>query len=494
MQRKHRLLVLCAIFALTLGARLYFALETRYFSDDSAYYTLRQIASIKETGHLISDDPLSYGGRTSLVLPVFYYLLAVCSFFFDPVIVGKVVPNILAASLVFIVFLIVRRLTKDDDAALLTAFISGFIPIYFSETVNSISITALTIPLTFTLIYLLLRIDDRNALTLFLLSIALFVVTSPTVILFVLAMGLYVVLLWVEGMLPSRAEIELCLFSIFLVTWFYFFFYQTALLTHGIGIIWQNMPSEVITQYFTQIDLLSAIYQIGVIPLVCGVLIIYHYLFRRKEKSMYLFISFVVVMTMLLLFRWIQLRLGLMYLGVLLTILFSMLFFRVFTFLSKTKIAPYRIYLMGAVFVLFILTSLLPSLTSAGTKVIGSTNSDTVVALSMLSNFSEEPDMIVGTVFEGHVINYYAHRRSITDTNFILAPNVQERLRDTRTIYTSAIESKPLEIMRKYSADYIMFTNTTKQYYNITKIAYADGECFPLIYSGKEVTLYQRTC
>jgi hypothetical protein len=494
MRRSHRLIILWTLFALTLGARLYFALATHYFSDDSAYFTLRQVDSIRLTGHLINDDPLSYGGRVSLALPVYYYLLATFSFFIDPVIVGKVVPNVLASCLVFVIYLIVRHLTKDDLTSLITALISGFIPIFFAETVNSIAPASLSIPLTFALIYLFLRTDEHTYLTLYLLGICIFVVASPTVILFVLAMGLYMMLLWVEGFQPSRAEIELSLFSIFLVTWFYSFFYQDALLTHGIGIIWQNMPTEVVSQYFTQVSLLSAMYQIGVVPLVCGVIMIYHYLFRKKDKVMFLFIAFVVVLALLLLFRWIQLRLGLMYLGVLLTILFSVLFLGVFDYLGKTKLSAHRSYLTGLVLVLFIFTSLLPTLQLAQTKVIGSTNSDKVLALTMLSNFSEGPDTVVGTVFEGHVINYYAHRASLTDTNFILAPGVQERLKDTRTIFTSAIESKPVEIMQKYGADYIMFTDAAKRYYNITKIAYADGECFPLIYAGKEITIYQRTC
>jgi hypothetical protein len=230
------------------------------------------------------------------------------------------------------------------------------------------------------------------------------------------------------------------------------------------------------------------------VPLISGIIVIYHHLFRKKEKSMYLFISFVVIITLLLLFKWMQLRPGLIYLGVLTTILFSVLFLQVFSYLAQTKIAPYRHYLVAALFIIFVVTSFMPSLTFAESKVIGSTNSDKALALTMLSNFSDQPDTVVGTVFEGHIINYFAHRKSLSDTNFLRAPGVLDRLRDTRTIYTSAIESKPIEIMNMYSADFIMFTDVAKQYYNITKIAYADGECFPLVYSGKNISIYQRKC
>jgi hypothetical protein len=494
MQKRYRIIILGLIFFVVLGARLYYAFKTPYLSDDTAYFGLRQVEHIKETGLALSEDPLSYGGRSAAVLPVFYYLVAGSSLVLDPISAGKIVPNILASTLVLIVFLIVRLITKDDEAALLTAFISGFIPIYFAETVNSLSVYSLTIPLTFLLLYLLLRINERNYLHMFLAGLCVYLLTSASVILLVLSIGIYMIFLWVEGLEPTRTEIEVSIFSLFLVTWFHSYFYRDALMTHGIQIIWQNIPKEVVAQYFSQIDLASVLIQLGLIPLLCGAVMMYYHLYRKRERNMYLVMSMVILVSLLLLFRWLQLIQGLIYLSVLMTILFSTLFVLLFAYLSRTKFASSRPYVLIALFVIMLLASVIPTVSAARSKISKSITSDTVRALSMMSDLSSEPDMVIATVFEGHTVNYYTKRKSLVDSNFVLAPDVQERLRDARSIYTSAIETKPIEIMAKYDADFIIFSDAARRYYNVTRLSYTGGECFPLTYAGAGVNIYARKC
>ena len=321
----------------------------------------------------------------------------------------------------------------------------------------------------------------------------LFLVTSPYVILFILTMLLFFLFSWVEGFKPTRTELELTMFSLFLTVWFYFVMYREALLMHGYKIIWQNIPNEVINQYFTDIDILTILYQVGLIPIITGLIVIYYYLFKKKKKSIYFLLSLGIIIGVLLLQKHIILNVGLIYIGVLLILLLGEFMNNIITYIDQTKFSRLKnLFLLGFL-ILFIFTSFFHSINVAKEKVIQSDPAGKVFALQFLHNISKEGDMVIGSVFDGHLITYTSKRKNMIDTNF-LQIDASERLRDLRTIYTSAIISGPIDVMRKYDADFILLTQEAKDYYKITKLAYVDDECFPVIYSGQDVQVYQRKC
>ena len=485
--------IIYIIFLLTLIIRLYIAFQTPHFSDDEAYFTLRQIESIKETGTPLFQDELSYGGRTYFFLPVFHYILAFFSLFFSTVAIAKIIPNIFASSLIIIIYLIVFHLTKDKKVSTLTAFISSSIPIYISETINSVSVYSLSIPLTFLLLYFFLKIRAKKFLYLFLITISIFLVSSAYLLIFILSMLLFILFSWVEGFKPTKTEIEITIFSLFLSIWFYFIFYQDALLMHGYKIIWQNIPNEVITQYFSNINIISSIYEIGVIPLITGLFVIYHYVFNKKKKSIYFILSMGIIITILLLQKYIILNIGLVYMGILLSILLGEFLIIVISYIKQTKFSKFRNYFLLIFLLLFLFTSFFPAITYAKNKVMESDPAKKVSALKFLESISNEDDLVVGSIYDGHLITYSSNRKNLIDQNFLLIDATQ-RLRDLRTLYTSAIETKPIEIMKKYNANHILITKEALEYYNITKISYVDNECFPLTYAGKEVKIYSLKC
>jgi hypothetical protein len=485
--------IIYIIFLLILIIRLYIAFQTPHFSDDEAYFTLRQIENIKETGTPIYQDDLSYGGRTYLFLPVFHYILAFFSLFFSTVIIAKIIPNIFASSLVIIIYLIVFHLTKNKKISILTAFISSSIPIYISETINSVSIYSLTIPLTFLLLYFFLKIRAKKYLYFFLITLSIFLISSPYLMIFILSMILFLVFSWVEGFKPTKTELEITIFSLFLSIWFYFIFYRSALLMHGYKIIWQNIPNEVINQYFSNINIISSIYEIGVIPLIAGLFVIYFYVFKKKKKSIYFILSLGIIISILLIQKYIILNLGLIYTGIILSILLGEFLIIIVSYIKQTKFSKFNNYFLLIFLLFFLFTSFFPGITYAKNKVMESDPAKKVSALKFLEGISNEGDLVVGSIYDGHLITYSSNRKNFIDQNFLLI-DATERLRDLRTIYTSAIETKPIEIMKKYNANYLLITKEVEEYYNITKISYADGECFPLIYAGKEVKIYSLKC
>ena len=87
MERYKKILIL--IFILTLSFRLYLAFQTPNYDYD-AYFNIKQIDEITNTGVPSFDDPLSYGGSTFVFSPVFHYLLAFFNLIFPSILVFKI--------------------------------------------------------------------------------------------------------------------------------------------------------------------------------------------------------------------------------------------------------------------------------------------------------------------------------------------------------------------------------------------------------------------
>src|SRR3989344_7281388 len=112
--------------------------------------------------------------------------------------VGKIIPNLLASLLVIITYLIAVHITKNSKISLMAGFTAGFVPIYFSKTVNSISVYTLIIPLIFFMIYFLLKIDDKKFLYCFIVNVFILALTSASSFLLIIALLLYLLFLRLE--------------------------------------------------------------------------------------------------------------------------------------------------------------------------------------------------------------------------------------------------------------------------------------------------------
>ena len=188
---KRTVIILTGIFLLVLVSRLVFAFQIPHYSGDEAYFNLRQIEHISQNGVPIFDDPLSYGGRQQIFSPVFHYIISFFSLLSNNGLAAKIVPNVLASSLVILAYLISKRLTKNENVSLFTAFISGFVPIFFSQTVNSISTLSLSIPLMFLLIYCFMNINKKKWLYTYLVTLAIFSFSTPISLVFAFLKKIY---------------------------------------------------------------------------------------------------------------------------------------------------------------------------------------------------------------------------------------------------------------------------------------------------------------
>jgi len=489
MEKKQVMWFLVLIFLISLGTRLYFAFQTPFFDSDQSYFNLRQIQTIMETGFPAYDDGLSFGGRYLIFLPLFHYILAAFSLIFSLDLVAKILPNLFASSIIFIVYLIVQQVTKNKEIALLCSFVSAFIPIYFLNTMNTVTVNSLSIPLSFLILYLFPRLKEGKLLYLFIIVFILSLLSSAITIIVVLSLVVYYFLTKIEKVNLEREEIEITVFSLLLMLWFYFLVFKRALLVHGLEFIWQNIPTEILSRYFYQISIPQAIYHVGLLPILGAVFVAYVFLFKSKSKQIYLYLSFTITVLILLWIKLLKFDTGLLYLSIGCVILFGIACKQILNYFEKTHLQGYKKPVLVGIFFLVLLTLTFPTLFLAS-------NQEKIEldlgALGFLEAV-ERDITVMASPMDGHIVTYYTGKETIVDSNFLLIPDIAERVTDVRTLFVGQSKVIATKIMEKYDAEYIYLSPGALETYEIDDLPYGGEECFPLVYNS-QVKIYEKRC
>jgi hypothetical protein len=97
--------------------------------------------------------------------------------------------------------------------------------------------------------------------------------------------------------------------------------------------------------------------------------------------------------------------------------------------------------------------------------------------------YNTPPDSVILSVpEEGNLITYFSERRNVMDSQYVLRADAETRFNDIKEIYTQKFKIEALRLMEKYNIDYIVFSDKTKQEYNIKDISYINDPCFTLVY------------
>ncbi len=481
--------IVLLLFAATVAIRLYFAFKSQYFDYDS-YFDLRQIEHIRNTGLPIFSDPLSYGGKLVLFSPFFHYLIAFFALFMPLSLAAKIIPNVLISLIVPIVYLISREITKNKNAALITTAFAMFIPA-LSTTIYSVKNIALMIPLVFFTYYCLIRIEKKQYLYMFLIFTFLSAITSPLSIILIFAFWLHLLILRLEKAKEKRTAFEAIIFSSFLILLMQFMIYKKAILMHGFNVVFQNMPKELLSSYFSQVTVIDAITMIGLVPFVLGLYEIYRFSTERKESSTSAIISFVVCTAFLLFFKLLELNVGIMFLGIGLTIIAGVSFKSFFNYVQKTHFSDFARYAAIVILFLFLLTSVKSSMSSLGVRE-GMAESQFSALAWMKENAGANATFASG-IEEGYLITAVAEKKNIMDKNFLMEEDVETRYSDLKTIFTTQYETTAIEMLQKYNAKYVLLSPATKNEFGIGKLVYVDDRCFDLVYNTV-VKIYELKC
>ncbi len=482
-------ILLLIIFLVTFVFRTYFAFQTPEFSYNS-YFSLRQIEHIEETGFPLFHDYLSFGGRTFLFPPLFLYVLSFFSLIFNASFIAKVIPNLLASLIIFPIYLSAQHITKKRIISLMGAFFSAFIPVFFSNTINNISAYTLVIPLIFFIIYFLIRSDEAIYLNLALFFLVVLVLTHSSSFFLVLGLLLFLLLMKVEYLHVEKKELEIVLFSTFLILWFNFVIYKQAFFMHGPLVIWQNIPIEILKNFFFDLNMLQVLYVIGIIPLLLGVFAVHNVFFKSKKRSVFLLLGFGLATFLLLWLKLVPFRVGLIFLSLVLVLLATYGTKLIYSYIKKTKKPKYANFFLVGLFILFILTSFIPALNSASKEVQITPSNEEIAALNWIKLNTPVDSVILGTLEEGHLINYFAERKNVLDSNFLLIPDAQQRYEDVNLLYKVRFKTEAVRTLNKYDVNYIYFSS---KFNKEEKLYYVDEDCFTKVYDNS-IKIYEVLC
>ncbi|MFH1053385.1 MAG: glycosyltransferase family 39 protein [Candidatus Woesearchaeota archaeon] len=492
---KHRKWILFAVFLIVLSMRLYFAFQTDNFSSDEAYFTLRQVENIKSTGLPLIKDDLSFSGRTYIVLPVYYYILAGFNLVLPIGFVGKVIPNILASLLIFVIYLITERITRSRKAALMTAVLSGFVPIFFSKTINTISPYSLVIPLSFLLIYFFISLNEKRRFIYFVITFVILLLMHPSLIIIVLGLMTFLFFVRIEKLKQSRQELEVILFTFLVSIWFYIIIFKDIFLFHGPRFLWQNVPEKLYSQYFSNISFLTIINQISLFSFIFGIYIIYRFVIREKKRELYIFISLAIPLLILITLKFITINMGIMFLSIVMLILFGYFFKILIHFFEKTKFERYKKLGISLFYIAALLTMIIPSLIYAKGEINNSFRDNEIKVLEWIRDNTAEDSVIVSFPGQGNLITSVTKRKNVIDTDFLMIPQIDQRYDDINKIYTTNSVIEAIHLLSKYNAKYIYFsTDRLIKNFGINEIKYLDDKCFVPIFGKDKVLVYELRC
>ncbi len=479
---------------LAAGIQLYLVFRTDTFSSDGSYFLLRQAEHISETGLPLRYDELSHSGRTIFGSPLYWYLLGFFGFVFGLVSL-KVLPILFVFLIPLTTYLAAGLLVKDKKYACIAAISSVWLPIMWREILNKLESFALFIPLSIIFFYLFLKIDNKLYLAPFLVVSFFIGALNPLVFVIVITLIMWHILIYVEQIKLTAVKKEATLFLGLFVLLFQFFFYKEVFLNNGMGVVYQNIPTGVLQNYFSDLSFLELAGNIGVLSIIFGI----YGLFRsitKKNEVVLLYAAFALSLLLLLIFKLIPLNIGIVLLGVSFIIVSSVGYERFFNYLSITKVARFS----KTIFVIMLLLIILPmGLQSINVGAEAVDKAPTPIEIELLSFIRAETpvsSVILGGINEGHLINYYTQRKNVIDTNFIGSGDINDRYNAVEEVYTTESEVFALKNLEKYSVDYIYLSKDMQEDIGKETLSYSiNEECFPLIFQqldgGK---LYEVAC
>lgn len=454
-----------------------------------SYFALMQAHEIRTTGTPRFLDPYSFQGRHFVFNPFYYYLVAFCTLFLPEVFVVKLLPNLAMALLVPLIYLLGHTLTRSRWASLIAAFFAGFAPILFETHLNVASPMSLALPVLAFAFLTLFRVEERpNSVF---IAIVLLALLSPVVWLLVVTLIVYFLLLVVERLKPSVALLETGLFALLFTTWYTLITYKPALHTYGFAILSGALPASVRAATFQRFTLLAMLYGVGIVPIALGSLALYNATFEMRSRKHLLLASGLFTTLIAALLHLITLVDALLLLSLLFLMLSASGLHLIARYFRKTRFTLLSHVIIGAFFLFFILTSMLPAL-AGGVYPQSSPTQEEIAAVDWLGQ--QPPSVIANAPQSGFLINKEAKHQYVADEAYLLSPDPEEILHSLDTLYTAPSTVSAVEQAEKLGVTRILLGPAEYARYPFLGAVIKDRDCFPLLHQEGTVFVMGVNC
>ncbi|MAG47731.1 hypothetical protein CL617_03925 [archaeon] len=477
--------IVILLFLLSLSFNLFYGLSNEHFFGSDSYSHLRIINNYVQDGSILTYDELSFSGRDVNYPQLFHFFISV--FLFLPFYL-KIIPALLIASLVIIVYFLSKELTRNETASVISALLIAFSPLVLKSTLNQISPLHLILPLMFLMFYLLIKIEDKRYFNLFLFLVFFIGLIHPISIIFVLGLVFYMLLLNIDNSFLDNRRKELIIFTFFLIAFVNILIYRKSFIFHGFNYVTRDSITSMNSAFLASFNIFTDFFGLGLIVFILGVVGLFFGYYNQKNNIIVLLSGFIITTLLMGILNLINVDLILLILAITFTVTSSLAIVRLLNYLKITKAARFRNYFIFLFVGLIFLLSVFPSFLMANSFEI---NNDELDDLKWLRENTNKKSVILSIMEEGNYVIGLAERKSILDSNVFLVPNLEQRIDDVEIIYTTWSEAVALDLIRRYNIDYIYFTQRVKEKYNIQEILYTNDErCF----TKERETIYKISC
>ncbi|MEA3398915.1 MAG: hypothetical protein U9R00_00155 [Patescibacteria group bacterium] len=471
--------------------KIWFVSQVALPSYDS-FFSERQIDSIKESGKPIKFDELSYQGRIHVGNGLFYYLLAIMSVIIPSFLLFKYLAVVLGIISIILVFLITEKLFPSKWIALLTSILAALSPSLFSFSLNTVSPELFFMFFYLLLIYLYVGLDKSpNKILAFVLIFIFATLTSSLILSVVLGLGIYFLLLRLEFLPLRRREFEIFFFSGLFALWYYVLLFK-KLFFNGIQSLWNNIPGELLSNYFSGMTVSLALALVGFIPMLLGFYAIYVVLFKERNRKLLFLISLVFSWGLLVWLGLIPFKSGVIFGTLTLVLLSAYTLNKITIYFKKTKISFLRPVLAISLLIIIFL-AFIPVFSYVDVIKEETPTENELETMIFIEQNTPVDSTVLGEINDGHLISAVAKRKNFFDTRFIFAPQAQQRYADAEKIFLTRSEVVVKQLFNTYNIDYLYLSTNTERVYGEQKL-FEESSCFELLFETNQTKVYEFAC
>jgi hypothetical protein len=363
---------------------------------------------------------------------------------------------------------------------------AGFVPIIFAKTVNNYSSAGISIFIyLLSLYYFVKSMNNTKFIRHFIISLIILIFVTPVSVILIASFLIYFILLKAEKIKIRLSEVEIFLFSLILGGWIYIIIYKKAILQKGL--LFFLHPTLNSSGGFIS---LSTISMIGIIPILLGIFGVYFNIVKKGSRQIVFISSFVITTIVFVVFELINIDFALSLVAIGLIICSGIALKEGNAYFEKSKVKKFYTIILVAGFIIFIVTSVIPSITSS---IINTHDSPTIQdkeAFEWVKTNTKEDSMLISNVDETYAVSYFTKRDNVLKKYNI---KNEQKLEEVKDFYSITLSTEAIRTLSRYDVDYVILTKSTIEKINPKILDKFEVDCFSKEFNNSAI-VYKKLC
>jgi len=221
----------------------------------------------------------------------------------------------------------------------------------------------------------------------------------------------------------------------------------------------------------------------------------YFALEEKKSRPYNFIISMILSIVLSMFIGIVTISFGVILLSLFIILISTLTLSKLFSYYSQSRIQKTYNFFIVICILLFVITSVVPSLTGSLASVKNFLTTDEKNALEWLGkNIKEDPIIIIiGKNEDVYAISFF------TDTQGILASsrfenNIDNSLTELRDLFEISLNTEAIRVLSMYDVDYIFISETLANSLTDNNLEKFEDSCFERVYRKNKVQIFKRLC